>query len=178
MQCFGYYRAQRSWGTVIFSQVCVILFTGVGVCLSACWDTTTTPPQSRSPQKQTPRTPGADTPLRTDIPPEQTPPGADTPLGANPPRTRPPWYRACWEIRSTRGRCTSYWNAIFVKRMCKVLRDFFVQAKHITYLVMQGTHPPRPIFLFPSHGPPCGRTDTAENATFPQLRYRTVIVIF
>ena len=38
----GYiYRPQRSWGKVIFSQACVILFTGGGgVCLSACWDTT------------------------------------------------------------------------------------------------------------------------------------------
>ena len=39
------------------------------------------------------------------------PPGTDPP----PPRSRhplPPWRRACWEIRSTRGRYASYWNAI------------------------------------------------------------------
>ena len=59
----------------MFLLVCVILFTW-GVCLSACWDTTTSleadppgadtpprsrhPPRSRTPQKQNP--PGADTP--------------------------------------------------------------------------------------------------------------------
>ena len=30
MQCCGYYRPQRSWGKVIFSQASVILFTGGG----------------------------------------------------------------------------------------------------------------------------------------------------
>ena len=39
-------------------------------------------------------------------PPEQTTPGVD-----------PPWRRACWEIRSTRGRYASYWNAILC---CKI----------------------------------------------------------
>ena len=43
-----FYRLQRSWGKVIFSQASVILFTG-GVCLSACWDTTTPTPQTRHP---------------------------------------------------------------------------------------------------------------------------------
>ena len=33
------------------------------------------------------------------------------------PRGRPPWCRACWEIRSTRGRYASYWNAILC---CKI----------------------------------------------------------
>ena len=55
------YRPQRSWAKVMFLQVCVILFTG-GVCLSACWDTTS------------PRA-GADTPQ------EQTPPGGTHPTG-------------------------------------------------------------------------------------------------
>ena len=41
----NFYRPQRSWGKVIFSQASVILFTGGGSCLSACWDTT--PPGSR-----------------------------------------------------------------------------------------------------------------------------------
>ena len=45
------YRPQRSWGKVMFSQACVILFTG-GVCLSACWDTT--PPGADPHQEQTP----------------------------------------------------------------------------------------------------------------------------
>ena len=37
------YRPQRSWGEVMFSQACVILFTGAGSA-SACWDTTPPPP--------------------------------------------------------------------------------------------------------------------------------------
>ena len=45
------------------------------------------------------------------------PPPADTPQSRHPqsrhpPGSRhPPWCRACWEIRSTRGRYASYWNA-------------------------------------------------------------------
>ena len=50
---------------VMFLLVSVILLTG-GVCLSACWDTTT--------PKQTP--PGADPPLEADT---SLPPGADPP---------------------------------------------------------------------------------------------------
>ena len=58
-------------------------------------------------------------------PPEQTPPGADTPPEQTPPRSRhpPPWEQtsrpACCEIRSTRGRYASYWNAILF------LKDFW-----------------------------------------------------
>ena len=53
------YRPQRSWGKVIFSQVCVILFTGG--CMLGC-------------------PPGADTPPREQtLPPEQTPPWEQTP---------------------------------------------------------------------------------------------------
>ena len=91
-----FYRPQRSWGKVMFSQACVILFTG-GVSAS-CWDATLprkqTPPGSRHP----PDTPqGADTTPRADTSQKQTP---------------PPPPEACWEIRSTRGRYASYWNAI------------------------------------------------------------------
>ena len=119
----------------MFSHACVILFKGG--CLPQCMLGYTppeqtppkqTPPQSRHPPEQTlpradntllqsrhplgadntPRadTPGADTPL-------QTPPRVDTPSpGAD---TSPPPHRACWEIRSTRGRYASYWNAILFK---------------------------------------------------------------
>ena len=87
-----HYRPQRSWGKVMFSQACVILFTGGGgVCLSACWDAT--PPGADPPTADIPRDqvhpPGADTPPRpgtplgADTPPEQTPPGPGAP-----PRTR------------------------------------------------------------------------------------------
>ena len=115
------YRPQRSWGKVMVSQECVILFTG-GVCLSACWDTT--PPGSR----QTPRAdparadtrPGADTPWSR-CPPEQTspqsrhpsprsrhPPGADPqsrhPPGETPPRAdTPPAAEQVWRYSQRAG---------------------------------------------------------------------------
>ena len=41
-------------------------------------------------------------------PPEQT----------HPPKQTPPQRRACWEIRSTRGRYASYWNAILFIILC------------------------------------------------------------
>ena len=79
-----FYRLQRSWAKVIFSQACVKNSVhrggGEGVCLSACWDTLppeqtpppkTRPPWSRHPPEQTP--------------PEQTPPpppGEDNPTGS------------------------------------------------------------------------------------------------
>ena len=46
------YRPQQSWGKVMFLHLSVILFTGEGVCLSACWDTT--PPWKHTPQKAPP----------------------------------------------------------------------------------------------------------------------------
>ena len=65
IHCF--YRPQRSWAKVIFSQASVCPQGGRGVCLSACWDM----PQTPTPQEQTPRSrhtlPGADDPR------EQTP---------------------------------------------------------------------------------------------------------
>ena len=103
--CF--YRPQRSWGKVIFSQASVILFTRGGVCLSACWDTT----------------PGKETPPGKESAPWQ---------GVRPLARRPPWqgrpprqgdaalarqtplHSACWKIQSTSGRYASYWNAILV----------------------------------------------------------------
>ena len=56
-------------------------------------------------------------------PPEQTPlqsrhpPEADTPLPREqtPPDQTPPHRRACWEIRSTRGRYAPYWTAILLQ---------------------------------------------------------------
>ena len=97
---FNNYRPQRSWAKVMFLQVCVILFTRGGVCLSACWNTTPpeqTPPWEQTPQSRHPNTrppgsrhpPGADTP-QTRHPPDQThtPPGADT----APPRNQTPAY--------------------------------------------------------------------------------------
>ena len=102
-----FYRPQRSWGKVMFSQACVILFTGG--CLPQCM-------LGYTPREQTP--PG------TRHPPAADPPGADTPWQqTHPPAADPPpWQqtyippKACWEIRSTRGRYASYWNAILSRK--------------------------------------------------------------
>ena len=56
----------------------VVLFTGGGVCLSACWDTTP---------------PGADRPPRADTPQTRHTPGTRHLLGPDTPRTRHPWTR-------------------------------------------------------------------------------------
>ena len=82
MRC--YYRPQRRWAKVIFSQACVKNSVhGGGGCLPQCmlgYTTTTreqTPPQSRHP-------PRADIPLGAD------PPAADTPQSRHPQTRHPP----------------------------------------------------------------------------------------
>ena len=118
----NFYRPQRSWAKVIFSQACVC--PQGGVCLSACWDI---PPGTSPPEEQTP--PDQSHPTGTDPPPQtrppreqalpwdQTPPGADPSREQTPPRTRPPWEQTPppppgnSSIRSTSGRYASYWNA-------------------------------------------------------------------
>ena len=85
-----YYRPQRSWAKVIFSQACVCP-RGGGVCLSACWDI---PPGTRTPREQTdpgpeppqtrPPPPGADTPP-DQTPQSRHPPGPDPPPGKQTP---------------------------------------------------------------------------------------------
>ena len=83
-----FYRPQRSWAKVIFSQACVCpRGGGAGGGVSASVHAGI-PPQSRHPL-------GAD------------PPGADTPL----PRGRPPPPKADCSIRLTSARYASYWNA-------------------------------------------------------------------
>ena len=72
----------------IFSSMCQEFCSQGGVCLSACWDTTT------------PLGPGTSL--------EQTPPGPGTPL------EQTPLHSACWEIWSTSGWYVSYWNAILL----------------------------------------------------------------
>ena len=90
--------ANEVWGKVIFLHLSVILFTG-GVCLSACWDT----PRDHA------------------HPPNHAPPRTMHPSG---PCTIPPTqHRACWEIRSTRGRHASYWNAILFVSASSIIND-------------------------------------------------------
>ena len=71
------------------------------------------------PQEQTPPRPGT--------PQDQAPPGNRHP----PPRPgTPSLHSACWEIRSTSGRYTSYWNAIlFVIKSEFIDKLFFTQKK-------------------------------------------------
>ena len=47
-----YYRPQRSWAKVMFLQASVILSTGGGVCLSACWDARPHPWNQADPPRQ------------------------------------------------------------------------------------------------------------------------------
>ena len=70
----NYYRPQRSWAKVIFSQACVCPQGGRGVCLSACWDI---PPPEQTPSPRADPSGSRHPPL----PQEQTPP---------PPRSRHP----------------------------------------------------------------------------------------
>ena len=101
-----FYRRQRSWGKVMFSQACVILFTGGGGCLPQCMLGCHT-----HPRKQTPPPGSRHPPLEADPPPRskhRPPPGSRHPspwrrhpLGADTPplpeqthtpgRRHPPW---------------------------------------------------------------------------------------
>ena len=101
-------------------------------CPSGVWADT---PWSRHPPRQTPhwadtsgqRPQGADhhpgqTPPWADTPWEQTPiPRADTPPWSRHPQSRqPPTSNACWEIRTTSGWYTSYWNAYLLLATMKL----------------------------------------------------------
>ena len=100
----------------MFSQACVILFTGGGLpqCILGY--------HHPSPLEQTPQTPPEQTPPWEQIPPRNRRPLEQTapfplPRSRHPPPEQthppPPHRRAiCEEIRSTRGRYASYWNAI------------------------------------------------------------------
>ena len=83
----------------IFSSVCQEFCSRGGVCLSACWDTT-------SWVQGTSQGPGH--PPRTRHPPS----GSGMPLPQGP---GTPLRSACWEIRSTSGLYASYWNAILLR---------------------------------------------------------------
>ena len=104
------YHPQQSWGKVMFSQLCVILFTGGSVSVHA----------------GIPPPPGADTHPRADTPGADTPSGADTLRADTPPGAYTPRRRACWEIRSTRGRYASYWNAILFENKLVQQRNALV----------------------------------------------------
>ena len=118
-----YYRPQRSWANVIFSQACVCPQGGRGVCLSACWDTPPgsrhlppeqTPPGSRHPPRTRHKPPRELTPRDQTPPLEQTPPDQAHPLEQTPLPDQahpPPPREADCSIRLTSSRYASYWNA-------------------------------------------------------------------
>ena len=101
---FGhFYRPRRSWDKVMFLQASVILSTGGGVCLSACWDAS--PP---GPGRHPPGT--RDLPTRQTHPPPPGP-GRPPPWDQRPPLDQRPPREADASIRSMSGRYASYWNA-------------------------------------------------------------------
>ena len=113
----------------MFLQASVILSTGGGVCLSACWDAS--PPRDQRPTPQPGRhPPGPETPpdqaytphlhpSGPETPPDQAdPPGnRDPPTRQIPPRDQrpPPPRKADASIRSMSGRYASYWNAFLFR---------------------------------------------------------------
>ena len=106
---------------VIFLHLSVILFTGGGVCLSACWDTIPHPPGAdTSPSRQPPSPPEQTPPPCSRHPPEHSPPRTRHPQGLstptpgtkyNPLGLSTPPREANSGIRSTSGQYASYWNA-------------------------------------------------------------------
>ena len=76
----------------VFTRVCDSVHRGV--CLSACWDTTTPLPREQTPWHQTPRDqipPGSRHPLGSrPLLGADTPPGSRSPWEQTPPRADPP----------------------------------------------------------------------------------------
>ena len=118
----------------VFTGVCHSAKRGGGEYLTRYTPKGQGTPQTRYTPLDQVHPPGPGTPPRPGVPPgtRYTPPTRytpqdqvhpsgtrNTPLGPGtppwdqvPPRTRyTPRHRACWEIRSTRGRYASYWNA-------------------------------------------------------------------
>ena len=94
-----FYRPQRSWGKVIFSEACVRILPPGGLHdgIHPPWVQRQTPPGSRQP-------PRADAPLEADTPQEQTPSptwSTHPPGSRHPPPIRPARRSACWEIWAT-----------------------------------------------------------------------------
>ena len=95
--CWNIYCPQRSCEGYVFTGICLSTEGAWGVCLSAFWDTTPTPPGADTLQWwQTPPqhrlSPEADIPpqKQTPLPRSRHPPRADTPQKQTPPRSRHP----------------------------------------------------------------------------------------
>ena len=100
-----------------------------GVCLSACWDTAP------------PRYQGGTHP-ETRHPPDQAPP----------PDLAPPPTTACWEIRSTSGRCASYWN-VFLMSYARTLLILRLRYSQFHTHRRRHRHRPRLASLPPDYHP-------------------------
>ena len=117
------YWPQQSWAKAMFLQASVILSTGGGVCLSACWDATchpgADPPRSRHPPSRHPpeQTPPQSRPPRADTPPSRHTPLEQTPQRRHPPGTKYTPPEADSGIRSTSGRYASYCNAFLFDKI-------------------------------------------------------------
>ena len=94
---------------VIFLHLFVILFTGGGVSLGACWETT--PPGADTP-------PRADTPLGVDTPPEQTHPPEQTspPEQTCPPEQTPAYGQ--WAVGKHPTGMHSCWQMFWLLNVC------------------------------------------------------------
>ena len=141
-----YYRPQRSWGKVMFLQVCVILFTGEGVPDQVHpLDQVHTPPGpgippgpgTLSPRPGTPQDqvkppdqvhpPGPGTPSQDQVHPSRTrsTPLDQVPHPPNPPDQVPPWTRYTPPGHSMLGD-TVYARAVRILLECNLVYDQFL----------------------------------------------------
>ena len=136
---FNYYRPQRSWGKVMFSQACVILFTGGSASVLAGIHT---PPGADT------HPPGADTPGSRHPPGADThPPGADTPGSRHPPWSRHPPEQTPQEQTHTPPSMqgdtvnarASYWNAILFVFFCPTETDSYYTYQILNFFQAKST---------------------------------------
>ena len=115
--------ANEVWGTVIFLHLSVIRFMG-GVPGQVHPLGGYTPSGRCTPSRYTPQQVHSH-PLGRYPLGRYTPLGTHTPLGRYTPRSS-----ACWEIRATRGRYASYWNAFLFLYIFSTNRTIHHQKIH------------------------------------------------
>ena len=144
MRIFYFYRSQRSWAKVIFSQACVCPQGGRGVCLSACWDI---PPGADTPQTRHP--PGSRHPLGAD-PPDQASPREQTP-----PRPGTPPEADC-SIQLMSSWYASYWNASLLAKLDSFVGMYWNKNKFKQECISVGCVPPTAVAIRGGllHAPP------------------------
>ena len=117
----------------VFTSVCHSVHRGG--CLSQCM-LGYTPPGADTPSPRSRNPPGADT-AWYQTPQEQTPPKSrHTPRSRPPLRSRHPLHSACREIRATKGRYASFWNAyLVVINSCLSPRHAFVASSAFIFSI-------------------------------------------